>query len=95
MSGGIAYIYDAGTKFREKCNLGMVELERVSADDVKIIYKLLHNHYRYTQSPLAAKIIDNLPHDIRKFIKVMPIEYKRILEMKEAGELKDTEVSDG
>jgi glutamate synthase domain-containing protein 2/glutamate synthase domain-containing protein 3 len=96
MSGGIAYIYDIDKSFKERCNLEMVELEGVSVDDVKIVYNLLRNHYRYTQSQVAGKILDNFAREIKKFIKVMPREYKRGLEMKEAKEeLELTEVLDG
>lgn len=81
MSGGIAYIYDINN-FREKCNLTMVELETIDEDDKKLIYNLLNNHYRYTQSPIAKDILLNYSQEITRFIKVMPLEYKRILEAK-------------
>ena len=96
MSGGIAYIYDIDKSFKERCNLEMVDLEGVSVDDVKIIYNLLKNHYQYTQSQVAGKILDNFAREIKKFIKVMPKEYKRVLEMKEIEEeLELAEVLDG
>ncbi len=96
MSGGIAYIYDVEKSFRKRCNLEMVELEGVSVDDVRNIYNLLRNHYQYTQSQIAGKILDNFAREIKKFIKVMPIEYKRILEGKELEvKLEPAEVSDG
>jgi len=96
MSGGIAYIYDIPKSFKKRCNLEMVELEGVSVDDVKIVYNLLRNHYQYTQSQVAGKILDNFAREIKKFIKVMPKEYKRVLEMKEPEEeLELTEVLDG
>jgi glutamate synthase domain-containing protein 3 len=96
MSGGIAYILDADKDFKEKCNLEMVKLESVSVDDVKNIYNLLHNHYQYTQSRVAGRILDNFVREIKKFIKVMPLEYKRVLEMEGLEEeLELAEVSDG
>jgi glutamate synthase domain-containing protein 3 len=96
MSGGIAYVYDKEGTFRYKCNLEMVELERVCAEDVRTIYNLLRNHYEYTHSELAYKILDNFSREIHKFVKVMPREYKRILEMKEAQEIPELqEVLDG
>jgi glutamate synthase (NADPH/NADH) large chain len=50
----------------------------------------------YTQSPVAKKILDNLKEETKKFVKVMPLEYKRILqEQKVAKKLQLTEVSDG
>ena len=80
MSGGIAYVYDEGKAFRDKCNMDMVELEKVGEGDKDTIYNLLHNHFKYTKSAKAKKVIDNLPEELNKFIKVIPIEYKRILE---------------
>ena len=96
MSGGVAYVYDTDKKFNLRCNLGMVELESISVDDAKYIYRALHDHYRYTHSEVALKIMDNFERDARKFIKVMPLEYKRILESKAQEEQMElTEVSDG
>ncbi|MCG2714162.1 MAG: glutamate synthase large subunit [Candidatus Omnitrophica bacterium] len=96
MSGGIAYIYDTNKVFKERCNLEMVELDGILVDDVKDIYNLLRNHYRHTKSLVAGKILDNFAHEIKKFIKVIPKEYKRILEMKVVEESLDlVEVLDG
>ena len=96
MSGGIAYVYDIDAKFRDKCNLGMVELEKLNDEDKATITHLLTNHKKYTQSTRAAKILDNATKEFKLFIKVMPIEYKRILdEVKVEKELGVTEVADG
>ncbi|MFH1868363.1 MAG: glutamate synthase large subunit [Candidatus Omnitrophota bacterium] len=80
MSGGIAYIYDENKDFREKCNMSMVELEKLTKDDIATVKGLLHNHYKYTKSSRAEKVLNNLNKEIKRFVKVMPIEYKRIFE---------------
>ncbi|MFA6609784.1 MAG: glutamate synthase-related protein, partial [Candidatus Omnitrophota bacterium] len=80
MSGGIAYVYDEEKHFKDKCNMDMVVLERVREADRDTIYNLLHNHFKYTKSAVAKKIIGNMGDELKKFVKVMPIEYKRILE---------------
>jgi glutamate synthase domain-containing protein 3 len=80
MSGGIAYIYDEDKTFKDKCNTDMVELEAVKEDDKDTIYHLLHNHFKYTKSRKAKKIMDNMPDEFKKFVRVMPIEYKLILD---------------
>jgi glutamate synthase domain-containing protein 2/glutamate synthase domain-containing protein 3/glutamate synthase domain-containing protein 1 len=80
MSGGIAYIYDEERKFSQKCNTDMVELEMASDEDRDTIYYLLHNHLKYTKSQKAKKIISNMQEEFKRFIRVMPLEYKRILE---------------
>ena len=80
MSGGVAYIYDRNSNFKDKCNLTMVELETLSAEDKETIHNMLHNHYEYTKSPVAKQILDNPEKKMKEFVKVMPLEYKRILE---------------
>ena len=44
------------------------------------IYHLLQNHFRYTKSQKTKKVLDNMHEELKKFVKVIPIEYKRILE---------------
>jgi glutamate synthase domain-containing protein 3 len=96
MSGGIAYVYDKDGNFKYRCNPDMVELEKLSTEDVRIIYNLVSNHHKYTQSEVAYRILDNFSRLIYKFVKVMPREYKRILEMKEIEEIPELqEVLDG
>jgi glutamate synthase domain-containing protein 2/glutamate synthase domain-containing protein 3 len=96
MSGGIAYIYDKDKTFRNKCNMDMVALERVGEADKETIKNLLVNHCRYTQSPIAKEVLDNFENKIKMFVKVMPLEYKRILGEGGAEEkLELAEVSDG
>jgi glutamate synthase (ferredoxin) len=97
MSGGIAYVYDKEKDFDKKCNKGMVELLKLSKEDKKAVRLLLGNHYKYTKSRTAKRLLDNFTKEIKKFIKVMPIEYKRILEGAQTGEelLDLTEYSDG
>ncbi|MCX5714839.1 MAG: glutamate synthase-related protein, partial [Candidatus Omnitrophica bacterium] len=80
MSGGIAYVYDLGGDFRDKCNTEMVVLEKLSEEDVPMVKNLLGNHCRYTHSVMAKKILDSFYNESERFIKVMPLEYKRILE---------------
>ncbi|MFC1658560.1 glutamate synthase large subunit [Candidatus Omnitrophota bacterium] len=96
MSGGIAYVYDEDKSFRNRCNTDMVELEEVIEEDRDTIYHLLHNHFRYTGSQKAKRVIDNLQDELKKFVRVMPIEYKRILEgIKIEEKLDLVEASDG
>ncbi|MFH1715380.1 MAG: glutamate synthase large subunit [Elusimicrobiota bacterium] len=78
MSGGVAYVYDDDGAFKSRCNMDMVEIESLEKDDKETIHALLHNHIKYTQSALAERMLADSAY-INKFIKVMPIEYKRIL----------------
>ena len=96
MSGGIAYVYDEDNTFKQKCNMDMVELEAVKREDRDTIYNLLNNHFRYTKSKKAKKILDNMAEEIKKFVRVIPVEYKRILEGVKIEEKLDlTEALDG
>jgi glutamate synthase domain-containing protein 2/glutamate synthase domain-containing protein 1/glutamate synthase domain-containing protein 3 len=80
MSGGIAYIYDESGILDANCNLEMIDLEPVSeAEDVKELYNLLNNHLKYTGSPKALAILDNWQRCLPFFVKVFPMEYRRVL----------------
>jgi glutamate synthase domain-containing protein 3 len=80
MSGGIAYVYDPQQDFITRCNLGTVELERVEApDDVAELLELLELHHKYTGSAVADKVLAQWPEIIGQFVKVMPVDYKRVL----------------
>ncbi|MBU1085984.1 MAG: glutamate synthase large subunit [Candidatus Omnitrophica bacterium] len=79
MSGGIAYVYDEEKTFKNQCNMDMIELEKVQEEDKETLYHLLQNHYKYTKSSKAKKIIDNMPEELKNIVKVIPIEYKHIL----------------
>ena len=82
MSGGIAYIYNEKGVFDEKkFNLEMVELENLQVDDEKNILTLIKSHHNYTNSQLAKKIIDDWSISSTRFIKVMPTDYKKALEL--------------
>ncbi len=80
MSGGIAYVYDRDGNFRKRCNLTMVSLEKLTEEDYEIVQKLLVNHLKFTGSPLARRIIDNFQTETKDFVRVIPFEYKRIIE---------------
>jgi glutamate synthase domain-containing protein 2/glutamate synthase domain-containing protein 1/glutamate synthase domain-containing protein 3 len=96
MSGGIAYIYDQDKSFKKNCNMSMVELENLDESDVGTIQIMLHNHALYTHSTVAQIFLENFTTEIKKIVKVLPTEYKRILELsKVAKKLGVNEVSDG
>jgi glutamate synthase domain-containing protein 3 len=81
MSGGIAYVYDDNSMFPKLCNLEMVELEKPEkAEDRETIKRLLTNHYNYTGSSKAKAILDDWENEIRWFVKVMPTDYRRVIE---------------
>jgi len=81
MSGGIAYVWDKNGNFESKCNLGTVELDPVESDeDIAELFELIEHHHIYTKSEVARKILDEWPVNLSEFIKVMPTDYKRVLD---------------
>ncbi len=81
MSGGIAFVYDKDDDFHIRFNGGMADLEEVAAEEDKAILKeLIEEHYRHTRSGPAGRILANWDADLRKFKKIMPRDYRRVLE---------------
>jgi glutamate synthase domain-containing protein 3 len=81
MSGGIAYVLDRGQNFRIHCNLTSVDLVSVEeAEDVRRLKTLIEEHFQYTQSSVAKKVLDDWEATLPKFIKVYPVDYRRVLE---------------
>lgn len=79
MSGGVAYVYDPERTFDYFCNMEMVELSLVDDPaDAQELHRIVSAHYRYTRSPLAARLLDDWDTSVRKFIQVMPTEFKKI-----------------
>src|SRR5262249_881921 len=81
MSGGVAFVLNELDKFQSRCNFGMVELEKVTtADDKKTLHQMITSHFMHTGSRNAKRILDNWESMLPKFEKVMPVDYKRVLE---------------
>lgn len=81
MSGGEAYVLDEEGTFAERCNMGMVELEGVVApDDTRTLRTMIEAHFRYTKSMNAKRVLDAWDIMLPKFVKVMPSDYKRVLQ---------------
>lgn len=82
MSGGIAWVYDINGTFRDRCNLEMVDLDPLDAEDETQIINLLKRHINLTNSKLASNILGNWKNDRGLFVKVFPKEYKKVLQTK-------------
>jgi len=81
MSGGMAYVYDPNKTFPALCNKEMVDLEQLSsATEDETVTNLLRNHGRFTQSPVAQKILDQWKSQRKNFVKVIPKDYKTVLQ---------------
>ena len=80
MSGGLAYVFDEHQLFDTLCNLDMVELEPIwQREDSERLLDLIRRHHQWTGSQQAARILDNWPEMSGKFVKVMPIDYRKAL----------------
>jgi glutamate synthase (NADPH/NADH) large chain len=81
MSGGVAYVLDEKGDFDFFCNMEMVELSLIEDSmDSKEVQGLISNHYKYTGSARAKHILDNWSEYVDKFKKIVPIEYKKVLQ---------------
>ncbi|KAA6185521.1 glutamate synthase large subunit [Thiohalocapsa marina] len=114
MSGGIAYVLDETGGFADRCNLSMVELEPIAAEDQALeafehqggdlethglvdlshdmtrfdalrLKQLIGRHLHYTNSEVARCILDNWDAMLPKFVKVMPVDYRRALQQMQAS----------
>ena len=81
MSGGIAYVLDMEGNFDYFCNMEMVELTLIEdKTDNEELHKLISTHVLHTESPFAKRILANWDEYLKHFIKVTPIEYKKVLQ---------------
>ena len=80
MSGGVAYVFDEFGTLRGNCNLDMVELERPSEQELELIHDLIEEHARRTASPRGIKMLYRFRAIEKNFVKVIPRDYKRVLE---------------
>ena len=89
MSGGIAYVWAPDReKFGLDCNHGLIGLEDVvDEDDIAELKQLIELHQNYTESVVAADVLDRWDETLSQFVKVMPTDYKRVLEEQKAQEL--------
>ncbi len=89
MSGGIAYVLDVDGGFARRCNMEMIGLEALDEhEDIDLVRGLLERHVEYTGSTVAAGLLEDWATSQRRFVKVMPREYRRVLdERRRAAEL--------
>ncbi|MBW8065520.1 MAG: glutamate synthase subunit alpha, partial [Nitrospira sp.] len=89
MSGGIAFVLNADREFESRCNLGMVELEKVvTNEDKRTLRTMIEAHLAYTGSRKARKVLEAWETMLPKFVKVMPVDYKRVLAERKAAAAK-------
>ncbi|MDH3561562.1 MAG: glutamate synthase subunit alpha, partial [Gammaproteobacteria bacterium] len=124
MSGGIAYVLDERGDFEQRCNLAMVELEPVPAEDDALenlehqggdlethgkvdirhdmtrydaqrLRRLIEKHVHYTDSARGRHILENWNDQLAKFVKVMPVDYRRALQEMQAAKAAVSQAAEG
>jgi glutamate synthase (ferredoxin) len=81
MSGGIAYVFDVDGEFKRRCNLGMVDVGPLDqAEEIALVRDLIRRHVAATGSTYAARFLEDWLGVQPRFVRVMPRDYKRVLE---------------
>jgi glutamate synthase (NADPH/NADH) large chain len=86
MSGGIAYVYDPARTFGQRVNPEQVDVEPLSGEDAFFVRTLIERHGVETDSAVAARLLEDWNTEVVEFVKVMPRDYRRILEATRAAE---------
>jgi glutamate synthase (NADH) len=85
MSGGIAYVLDMNQDFHSKINMEMVEVSGLEdPQEIAFVRGLIEDHHHYTGSELAARILLDFTRALPRFVKVLPVDYKRVMEAEAA-----------
>ena len=101
MSGGIAYVLDEDGTFKSRCNVAMVELEKVvsgqlsvdGVDDAARLKRLIEQHLQHTHSEVAQRLLADWDAQLPKFVKVMPIDYRLALQAQQAKHCRPPQIN--
>ncbi len=92
MSGGIAYVLDHDGWFLSRVNLEMVDIEQIDdEDEASWLHDRIERHLAETDSAVARRVLDNWSEVLPTFAKVMPRDYKRVLEAQRRAEADGTD----
>jgi glutamate synthase (NADPH/NADH) large chain len=78
-------VYDPKGVFKKRCNTEMVGFDPLEEEDVNTLHTLIANHQAFTKSTVAAKILKNWDKSLPNFVKVMPKDYKAVLEKRKVA----------
>lgn len=90
MSGGVAYVLDLD---HERVNAELVDLSGLRPDDETVVRELLAAHVRWTESPVAASLLDDWEAARTRFTLVLPRDYQRVLDVRAAAEAEGLDVN--
>ena len=81
MSGGTAFVFDPDRDFEVRCNTEMVDIEEFrDPEDLNLVRDLVHSHWKLTESAVAGYVLNNWDLVRYKFVKVMPVDYRRVMQ---------------
>ncbi len=86
MSGGTAYILDIDGDFEQKLNREMVTIDEMNEEDISFLEDVCKKHFDFTDSKKALVVLDDFANLSKKFVKVMPLDYKRVSEIMKKAE---------
>ena len=94
MSGGIAYVHDPDATFHRRLNLEMVDLDPLDDEDREWLRAAVRTHQQETGSPVAQRLLERWHEELRRFQKVMPKDYKRVLQAARNAEERGIDVDE-
>ena len=94
MSGGIAYVWDPDDTFHRNLNNEMVDLDPLDEEDQAWLRATVRDHLTETNSAVAQRILDRWYSNVRHFKKVMPKDFKRVLEAAARAEAEGLDVNE-
>jgi glutamate synthase (NADPH/NADH) large chain len=89
MSGGVAYVLDLDT---ERVNPELVDVSGLRPDDETIVRELLQRHLDWTESAVAARLLEDWESAKARFTLVLPRDYQRVLDVRAAAEAEGLDV---
>ncbi|AEF38498.1 glutamate synthase large subunit [Hoyosella subflava] len=94
MSGGVAYVYNPDNTFDANVNPEMVDVEDLESDDVRALYDIVERHRDLTGSAVAERIMSNWSQEVNHFVRVMPRDYKKVLQAIATAKRMGTDVNE-
>jgi glutamate synthase (NADPH/NADH) large chain len=91
MSGGFAYVLDLR---QVRLNAEMVDLDPLEECDLKFLHDVVSRHHAETGSAVAASLLETWDESVRRFSKIMPKDYKRVLRAASAAEREGRDVNE-
>jgi glutamate synthase (NADPH/NADH) large chain len=90
----VAYVYDPARTFGQRVNLGDVDVEPLDPDDSLLVRELVQRHQAETDSTVAERLLESWDTEVLEFVKVMPRDYRRILEATRLAEAQGRSVEE-